>query len=81
VTRYSDNQPADLVRPYVPTHLSADGTRHIILGKGEAPLCEAAADGRDVQPYPHWPNDLCPRCMQRHARRLLGITPGWGWKP
>jgi hypothetical protein len=77
MTRYNNNQPADLVQPYVPTHVAADGTRHIIPGKGEAPLCGADADGRDVQPLPHWPRNLCPRCMQRHARRILGPVPGW----
>lgn len=76
--------PADIDRPHVPTRLDADGVRHIIHGQGGVDaltLCGAEGDpDQSWPPQPHFPSTLCPRCLQRHARRVLGLdkTPGWG---
>lgn len=67
---------------FVPTVLDASGARHIIPSRDGAALCGAdTLLSTQAAPASHRPDALCPRCRQRHAKKMLaaqGVSTGWG---
>lgn len=63
---------------HVPTLTAPGEPRHIIT-RDDDPLCGAARpDGAEQwPPQPFARRDLCPRCVQRYIRQILGEDATW----